>query len=44
MDLSIPQIRDVIIATFADDTVALSLLKYPAVASFKPQKGYYIEE
>ena len=37
MDLSIPQIRDVTIGTFADDTVALSVNKYPAVASSKLQ-------
>ena len=37
MDLSIPQIRDVTIGTFADDTVALFVDKYAVVASSKLQ-------
>ena len=37
MALPIPQIRDVTIATFADDAVALSVDKYSAVASSKIQ-------
>ena len=37
MDLPIPQIRDVTLGTFADDTVALSVEKYPVVASLKLQ-------
>ena len=37
MDLPIPQIRDGTIRTFAGDTVALSVDKYPAVASSKLQ-------
>ena len=37
MDLPIPQIRDVTLGTFADDTVALSVDKYPVVASLKLQ-------
>ena len=38
LDLPIPQIRDVAVDTFADDTVALSVDKYPAVAYSKLQQ------
>ena len=37
MDFSIPQIRDISLGTFADDTVALSVDKYAVVASLKHQ-------
>ena len=37
LDLPILQIRDVTLGTFADDTVALSVDKYPMVASSKLQ-------